>query len=53
VRGEPIVCTPAEAYRCFLHTNIDALALGNYLLLKQRQAGEQEASEYLAQFHLD
>jgi carbamoyltransferase len=53
VRGEPIVCDPADAYRCFMHTNIDALVLGNHLLLKQRQAGEQEASEYLAQFHLD
>jgi carbamoyltransferase len=53
VRGEPIVCTPADAYRCFTHTNIDALVLGNHLVFKQRQAAEEEASEYLAQFHLD
>src|SRR5262249_56189297 len=32
VRGEPIVCTPAEAYNCFSHTDIDYLVLGNYLV---------------------
>ena len=37
VRGEPIVCTPEDAYRCFMRTNIDALVLENYLLLKQEQ----------------
>jgi len=38
VRGEPIVCTPEDAYRCFMRTNIDALVLENYLLLKAEQA---------------
>src|SRR5437016_8742451 len=37
VRGEPIVCTPADAYRCFMFTDLDALVLGNHLLLKERQ----------------
>ncbi|OPZ30494.1 MAG: Decarbamoylnovobiocin carbamoyltransferase [Lentisphaerae bacterium ADurb.BinA184] len=37
VRGEPIVCTPREAYRCFMSTGMDALAIGNHLLLKERQ----------------
>jgi carbamoyltransferase len=37
VRGEPIVCTPAEALRCFLATDIDALAIGPYLLEKTAQ----------------
>ena len=37
VRGEPIVCTPEDAYRCFMRTNIDALVLENYLLLKHEQ----------------
>ena len=37
VRGEPIVCTPEDAYRCFMRTNIDALVLEHYLLLKQEQ----------------
>src|SRR5207237_7164605 len=32
VRGEPIVCTPEDAYRCFMGTGIDALALGSFLL---------------------
>ncbi len=40
VRGEPIVCTPADGYRCFMRTNMDALALEGHLLLK----GEQPAS---------
>jgi carbamoyltransferase len=35
VRGEPIVCTPEDAIRCFLSTNIDLLALENYLLVKR------------------
>jgi carbamoyltransferase len=52
VRGEPIVCTPAQAYRCFMATNIDALVLEDFLLLKEEQPGAQEhqVDEYLAQF---
>jgi carbamoyltransferase len=34
VRGEPIVCTPDDAIRCFLGTNIDVLVLGNYVIRK-------------------
>ena len=37
VRGEPIVCTPEDAYRCFMGTNLDALAIGRCLLKKQEQ----------------
>jgi carbamoyltransferase len=37
VRGEPIVCTPYDAYRCFMRTEMDVLVLGNYLLLKEEQ----------------
>ncbi|MCX7958211.1 MAG: hypothetical protein N3B13_04120, partial [Deltaproteobacteria bacterium] len=37
VRGEPIVCTPEDAYLCFMRTNIDYLAIGNFLLDKSRQ----------------
>ena len=37
VRGQPIVCTPEEAFRCFMSTGIDRLAIGNCLLLKERQ----------------
>lgn len=39
VRGEPIVCSPQDAYRCFMRTEMDVLALGNYVLVK----GEQPA----------
>ena len=57
VRGEPIVCTPQDAYRCFLATDMDALVLENTVLLKDEQpAGtvDPEAREaYLAQFGLD
>ena len=53
VRGEPIVCTPEDAYRCFMFTHIDALALGNRLLLKEDQPEMPGAKEHLAQFPLD
>jgi carbamoyltransferase len=44
VRGEPIVCTPADALRCFLGTGMDALLLGRFLLLKQEQDPEKIAA---------
>jgi carbamoyltransferase len=56
VRGEPIVCTPAEAYRCFLMTDMDALVLGRHILLKERQGrqvGEAQRREHLAQIAPD
>jgi carbamoyltransferase len=55
VRGEPIVCTPADAYRCFMGTEMDALVLEDHLFLKTEQdAGQVTArDEYLAQFQLD
>ena len=37
IRGEPIVCTPQDAYRCFMATNMDVLVLENFLLLKEDQ----------------
>jgi carbamoyltransferase len=37
VRGEPIVCTPEDAYRCFMATNMDALVINDFLLLKKDQ----------------
>jgi carbamoyltransferase len=39
VRGEPIVCSPEDAYRCFVHTEMDYLALGNFLLDRDRATG--------------
>lgn len=55
VRGEPIVCTPQEAYRCFMATDMDALVLERFVLLKQEQptAASREANAYVAQFELD
>ncbi|MDT5263083.1 MAG: carbamoyltransferase, partial [Acidobacteriota bacterium] len=56
VRGEPIVCTPAEAYACFMRTEMDCLVLGDYVLWKSEQ-GERALSEDLAawqeEFQLD
>ena len=55
VRGEPIVCSPEQAYRCFMSTNMDVLVMENFILLKERQpqAREYEVGAYLAQFELD
>ena len=53
VRGEPIVCSPDDAYRCFMFTHIDALVMGNHLLLKETQPPLRGAKEHLAQFALD
>ena len=55
VRGEPIVCTPEQAYRCFLATNMDVLVLENFVLLKEDQPAirPEELDQYLAQFQLD
>lgn len=55
IRGEPIVCSPQDAYRCFMATNMDALVVDNFLLLKkdQPQARRHEIDEYLAAHQLD
>lgn len=55
VRGEPIVCHPSEAYRCFLATNMDVLVLENVVLLREEQAQVRrvDASTHLAQFEPD
>ena len=42
VRGEPIVCTPEDAYRCFMATNMDVLVLEDFVLLKDEQPRAQE-----------
>jgi carbamoyltransferase len=56
IRGEPIVCTPRDACRCFLGTEMDALVLENHLLLKPEMPQaltEAERQKYLASFELD
>ena len=55
VRGEPIVCTPKDAYHCFMGTEMDVLVLENFVLLKDEQveAAAPDRDQYLAQFALD
>jgi carbamoyltransferase len=53
VRGEPIVCTPADAYRCFMRTHIDHLALGPFLLDKAEQPEWEETKAWQQEFQLD
>lgn len=53
VRGEPIVCTPHDAYRCFMCTNMDVLVVGNYVMRKEDQPEWEGREAYLAQFKLD
>jgi carbamoyltransferase len=56
VRSEPIVCTPEDAYRCFMATDIDVLVLGRHILHKTEQKTVMDSAqrtEHLAQFQLD
>ena len=52
VRGEPIVCTPEDAFRCFMGTEIEALAVGNCFLLKDHQKPALKL-DYRHAFELD
>jgi len=53
VRGEPIVCTPKDAYLCFMRTNIDYLIIGNCLIEKKEQKPLDKDIDYLREFNLD
>jgi carbamoyltransferase len=53
VRGEPIVCTPADAYRCFMRTQLDYLVLGSYMLDKTAQPEWKEDQSWQQEFQLD
>ena len=53
VRGEPIVCTPHDAYVCFMRTHIDFLVLGTFLLDKKDQPEWKEKEDWRTQFQLD
>ena len=53
IRGEPIVCRPEEAYKCFMYTDMDALVLENCVLLKEDQPPLEGAEEYKKKFKLD
>lgn len=53
VRGEPIVCTPEDAYRCFMRTEMDYLVLGPFLLEKKAQPKLEEKGDWRQEFQLD
>ena len=55
VRSEPIVCTPEDAYRCFMATDMDALVIGRCLLLAEKQpaSARPDRAAHLAQFQPD
>ena len=53
VRGEPIVCTPEDAYRCFMRTEMDYLILGPFLLDKKAQPPLPERGDWRQEFQLD
>ena len=52
VRGEPIICTPTDAFNCFMGTELDILAVGNYLLFKKEQ-DEALKENYEQRYELD
>lgn len=52
VRGEPIVCQPHEAFQCFMGTDLDVLAVENFLLFKEEQV-VQNTKQYMNDYELD
>ena len=53
VRGEPIVCTPKDAYLCFMRTEMDYLIMNNYLLKKMDQKPLDNDSDWMSEYDLD
>lgn len=53
IRGEPMVCTPKDAWHCFVNTDMDFLVMGNYIVDKSKQSIDMSSGEYLRQFELD
>ena len=53
VRGEPIVCTPQDAYRCFMRTEMDILVLQNQVLYKFEQSNIEKDEKWMQEFELD
>lgn len=53
VRGEPVVCTPEDAYRCFMRTEMDHLIIGDYLFTKTEQPQWTEKEKWKEEFKLD
>lgn len=53
VRGEPIVCTPYDAYRCFMSTEMDYLVIGNFVYCKTEQADWENKEKWMVKFKMD
>ncbi|MFQ5500419.1 MAG: carbamoyltransferase C-terminal domain-containing protein, partial [Candidatus Zixiibacteriota bacterium] len=53
VRGEPIVCTPEDAYRCFMRTKMDFLVMGSFLIDKTEQRTLENDTDWKNEFELD
>ena len=53
VRGEPIVCTPEDAYRCFMRTEMDYLVMGDFLFEKKAQPAWDDKSKWKEEYTLD
>ncbi|MFM6972406.1 MAG: carbamoyltransferase C-terminal domain-containing protein, partial [Alphaproteobacteria bacterium] len=53
VRGEPIVCSPEDSYKCFMRTEMDVLAIENFILLKEDQPKFDDKENWLKTFELD
>jgi carbamoyltransferase len=53
VRGEPIVCTPEDAYRCFMGTEMDYLVMGDFLFAKEEQPAMGDSGYWENQYELD
>ena len=52
IRSEPIVCSPAEAYKCFMGTELDVLSIGSFILIKEEQS-DKSKNIYINEFELD
>jgi carbamoyltransferase len=53
IRGEPIVCTPQDAFNCFMGTDMDILVIGNFILKKSDQNSSYNKDKYKNEFALD
>ena len=53
VRGEPIVCTPEDAYRCFMRSDLDVLVVDNWIFLKEDQPVSPDDKKWMQEFELD
>jgi len=53
VRGEPIVCTPEDSYRCFMRTEMDVLVIDNFILQKSEQPNFKDSGDWREEFELD